>query len=201
MRGRQLLEIVVAVLLLVLVPLTGCYQPYQSTPSGGGKPIGGLTPSGFLGDYSGLAPDDELKGMIVYRKSPDVMTPYTKFIVDPFLTFFHSKADGKDSDPEELEGLTDYFRKTVIAELERDGGYEVVHEPGPGVARLRVAITDVSPGKGGASIEAEMLDSETSERLVAVVDSRKGRRSATKKQFDKWAQLLRERLDKLHEPG
>ena len=65
-------------------------------------------------------------------------------------------------------------------------------DPGPGVMRLRAAITDVQLtwptyhidprlqtlviGLGGASMEGEALDSQTGERVLAVVDSRRGGR-------------------------
>jgi len=103
--------------------------------------------------------------------------------------------------PDDLHELATALHDAVAAGLE-DGGYAVVDEPGPGVLRLRAAITDVDAGRpaanvgakvagaatmgsallvpaidiGGAAIEAEMIDSATGERVVAFADAKKGRR-------------------------
>ncbi|TFG66013.1 MAG: DUF3313 family protein, partial [Nitrospirales bacterium] len=116
------------------------------------------------------------------------------------------------------------------------GGYVIVKEPGPGVLRLRAALTDVmlehpklaSPGpllplandilimasekisgmnalEGEAAIEAELLDAESQERLVAYVEKRvsskvlltqdKDSLGPVLEIFDYWAKKLRQRLD------
>ncbi|UCE61917.1 MAG: DUF3313 domain-containing protein, partial [Phycisphaerales bacterium] len=70
--------------------------------------------------------------------------------------------------------------------------YSVVDAPGPGVLRIRAALTDIKKtkpamnihpatklsgiGLGGASMEAEGLDAQTGERVLAVVDTRAGNR-------------------------
>ncbi len=70
--------------------------------------------------------------------------------------------------------------------------YRVVSAPGKGVMRLRIAITDVEEsepllnihpamkltgaGLGGASMEAEGIDSLTGERIGAIVETRSGNR-------------------------
>jgi hypothetical protein len=101
-----------------------------------------------------------------------------------------------------LKELTDYYQNALFASVKE--GYEVVDQPGPGVLRVRVAITDVTPSKpvsntlstivpvgmvvsgatkavsgdnlgtGEASTEFELLDATTGERLAAAVDRRQG---------------------------
>jgi hypothetical protein len=39
--------------------------------------------SGFLGDYSGLAPDPKNGDLLLYEKDRDAMKKYNKFIFDP----------------------------------------------------------------------------------------------------------------------
>jgi len=188
--------------------------------------------SGFLGDYSELTPREGDGSMLVYRKAEGVLASYQSFIVDPVLIYFHPEARGKGVAPDDLKKLADGFRAEVVEEL-GDHGYSVVEEPGEGVLRIRSAITDVDPAGpaanvatkaggvalgipllpsidiGSASIEAEMTDSVSGERLVAVVDKKKGRRFLAFKRsvskwgdaeaaFRSWAKELRETLDRVH---
>lgn len=167
-------------------------------------------PSGFLGDYSELKPREGDGSMLVYRKAEGALAAYDAFIVDPVLVWFHPEAKGRGVDPDDLKALADTFRTEVVEELEGHG-YTVTSEPGPGVLRVRVAITDVDPAGpvanvaakaggvalgvpllpsldiGSAAIEAEMLDSTSGERLAAVMDAKRGRRFfAFKRSVERW---------------
>jgi hypothetical protein len=101
-----------------------------------------------------------------------------------------------------MKELTDYYQNALFTAVK--GGYEVVDQPGPGVLRVRVAITQLKPsnptantlstivpvgmvvsgatkavsgdnlGTGEASTEIEVLDSVSGERLAAAVDRRQG---------------------------
>ena len=70
-----------------------------------------------------------------------------------------------------------------------ESGNRVVYQPAPGVARIRVALTDIDRstaaslipqaklagvGIGGASMEGEILDSLTGEQIEAVIQGQKG---------------------------
>jgi hypothetical protein len=102
----------------------------------------------------------------------------------------------------------DYLDAAVRKQL--GDTYKFVDQPGPGVLRLRVAITDTQGSKraldiassvipigvavnalkrvvtgenasvGEAGIEGEILDSQTGERLAAAVDRRVGRKYTLK---------------------
>lgn len=200
--------------------------------------------SGFLGDYSDLSPlvAKKRSSVLLYVREAGVLGRYDAFLVEPPLIYFHADARGGGVDPQELAMLASALRDAVIEELRR-GGYRVVDEPGPGVLRLRGAITEVVPVNpvknvgataagvvagagaapgvgllvpridlGQASIEVEMLDGESGERMVAIVAERQARRFGGKLQgakrwgdvkaaFRWWAERLRERLDELHEQG
>lgn len=189
--------------------------------------------SGFLGDYSELEPHPDKKLMLVYRKRAGALAPYDGFLVDPVLVYFHPEAKGVGVDPNELAELAGFLRDEVIAALTEGDVYRVVEEPGPGVVRIRAALTDlvpVDPKKnigasaaglatgvglllprvdlGRTSIEAEFLDSQTGERLVAVVAEKKGKRFGgkvkgaktwgdVKAAFKKWSKDLRKQLDRV----
>ena len=146
--------------------------------------------SGFLGDYSKLKPDPEFDDALRWANpnvSPD---SYSSFIIDPVVVQFAPNDEGLALSPDQLKELTDHFRNEAIAALSEK--FKVVNDPGPGVLRIRVAITSVETtvpvlnihpamklsgiGLGGASMEAEAIDSVSGERIVAIVDSRKGNR-------------------------
>lgn len=105
------------------------------------------------------------------------------------MVYYSPEAKERHTRPDELKRLTDYFRNVVIEAVE--DAYPVVDAPGPGVLRIRTAITDVTPTNplvniatvaaillpldlGGAAIEAGFLDSISNERLAALVDRNKG---------------------------
>lgn len=144
--------------------------------------------SGFLRDYSKLERDPFLDNSLAYTSPTADLKQYTKFIIDPVVVHFAPDADGVAIDPADLKILADYWRDEAVKALSRR--YTVVTEPGPGVLRVRAAITGIKRNAplgsgqaitkgpeimlGGASMEAEGLDSRTGERVSAVVDSRSG---------------------------
>ena len=113
-------------------------------------PLGGYQPKGFLSDYSHLVPDETEKGAYFYRAHPDTPTPYSKLLIDRIKIFFKDDAEYKGIDPTELKALTDYFHDAIVKAV--SDAYPVVEEPGPDVARLRIAVTDVVPNKPEASV-------------------------------------------------
>lgn len=188
--------------------------------------------SGFLGDYVGFEPD--VRGMdLVWRKPGIDLSSYDKVVLDHVVVYMSRDADRGSIDPAELKQLADYFEAALVNALK--DAYPVVDGPGPGVLRVRTAITDLKPGKpvahavstvlpialaassvkaiatgthlgvGEVTIEAELLDSTTNERLIAVVDKKVGRKIQVAKgvtewghvraAFGYWAKRLRERLD------
>lgn len=191
--------------------------------------------SGFLGDYSELQPHPK-KGddLLVYRKAGGVLGEYRAFLVDRPLVYFVPDSKGIGVDPAELQMLAQHLHDAVVAQLEK-GGFQVAEEPGPGVLVLRTAITDVNPVNpaknisakvagaavgvgllvprtdlGGASIEVEMLDGESGERVAAVVASKRSRRFGglikgskrwgdVKAAFESWAKQFRKQLEETRE--
>lgn len=195
-----------------------------------------VSTSGFLGDDSQLQPHPDDENVLVYRNRVGVLGEYDEFLVEPVLVYLLPDSRGGSIDPAELQALATDLRDAVVEQLE-DGGYEVVEEPGPGVLRIRAALTDVVPVNaaanvgtkvagaavgvgfltprldlGQASIEAEMLDGETGQRVAAYVASSRGKRYSNpiqgakrwgdvKAAFRDWAELLRRRIDDAHGRG
>lgn len=184
------------------------------------------TPSGFLRDYALLKPVPGAPSTLYYEKPHVQWKSYPRLLIDPVAVYYAPDAKERQIQPDDLKKLTDYFRDAVI-EAVRDA-YPVVTLPGPGVMRIRAAVTDLIPASpllnvvavaavmipldmGGAAMEAEFLDSVTNERLAAIVDRKKAfplsptdmiRGFTTwghaRSAFDAWARELREALDEAH---
>ena len=156
--------------------------------------------SGFLDDYSGLTPDPERKGLLIYT-SPDFHARnYSRFIFPPIEIWIDPDSEYKGVQPDQLKKITDGLRE-VLTDALKDG-YPIVDKPGPGVAIVRIALTNVylkkkkvkwynytpvgavskgvqmAAGKNialtTAHLEVEMLDSQSGERLKAGVDLQVG---------------------------
>jgi hypothetical protein len=172
-----------------------------------------VTKSGFLGDYSQLKEGTGEQAQLIYIDSNADFKAYTKILMDPIKVYTSDqKSNLKELSKEELQTLVNYLDATLRANLKKD--YSFVDAPGPGVMRLRVAITDAEDsnvtldtissilpigmalnmiqvgitGKssfvGEAGVEAEMQDSQSGKRLMAAVDRRVG--SKYTGQFDKF---------------
>lgn len=158
--------------------------------------------TGFLSDYSQLQPGGDDRSALVYMKPGMDLKPYNKLMFERFVVLLSDSAQYREIDPAMLKELTDYYQNAVFNAVK--DGYEVVDQPGPGVLRVRVAITELTPsnptantlstivpvgivaagatkavsgdnlGTGEAGTEFELLDAVTGERLAAAVDKRQG---------------------------
>ena len=109
-----------------------------------------MTRSGFLGNpsvYDGLMKVEG--GGYRWLKPGTDFTKYNKFMLDSVVFFLADKADYKGIDPEEMKELADEFNKTMVAGFK--GKYPIVADPGPDVARIRFAITNIQPSRPGVS--------------------------------------------------
>ncbi len=162
--------------------------------------------TGFLGDYSMLKPGGEDRAALLYIKSGVDFKPYDKIMFERVRVVLSPEADSREIDPAVLKELTDHYQQALLDAVK--DGYRVVDQPGPGVLRVRVAVTDVKPSKpvantmstilpigwvvagatkvasdenvgtGEAATEMEVLDAMTGERLAAAVDRRQGGKMA-----------------------
>jgi hypothetical protein len=109
-----------------------------------------FTRSGFLGNptvYDLLKPG-ESRGYRWLKPGVD-LKKYNKFMVDSVIFFLADKADYKGIDPQEMKELCDDFNKVLVAAFKDK--LPIVAEPGPNVARVRFAITNVQPSRPGVS--------------------------------------------------
>jgi hypothetical protein len=109
-----------------------------------------FTRSGFLGNptvYDLLKPGES--GGYRWLKPGVDLKKYNKFMVDSVIFFLADKADYKGIDPQEMKELCDDFNKVLVAAFKDK--LPIVAEPGPNVARVRFAITNVQPSRPGVS--------------------------------------------------
>jgi hypothetical protein len=179
-----------------------------------------LTTTGFLSDYSRL--QSESNPTLWYVKE-GALDGYSNFIVDPVKVRFHKEAKAIEEQTKgkltqlEINQLANYMH-TKIVEAIQNSGNNVVHQPGTGVARIRVAITDIEKstiaslfpqarlagiGLGGASMEAEIIDSITGRQIAVIIKAKKGSRipfinlrqwDAAKQVIDDWAKRFQKNL-------
>jgi hypothetical protein len=171
---------------------------------------------GFLSDYSHLERIDDNALRFVAETAGD----YSSFIVDPVVIAFRQLPDEQVFTDEELSELAAFYDEAVAEALGGDDGYPIVEQAGPGVARIRIGITDVEEtigilnvsiytkitglGLGGASFEGEIVDSVTGNQLAAAVRWGTGSRilkagitrmGDAKIAINRWAKDLRKQVD------
>jgi hypothetical protein len=169
--------------------------------------------SGFLGHYTGFRPSPDESGSWGYEKPGLNLKPYKTVMVD--LLVIWNNPDPKKGGINDVDAwkLRLTFRDRIIKALGED--YPVVDHPGPHVLRVRAALTDrrstetlfsTNILEGKASLEAELLDSQTGERLVGYIEKRESSKNYISDDrhnlgpiveiFDYWARKLRQRLDR-----
>lgn len=182
--------------------------------------------SGFLEDYSGLTPDADRPGALIYRKPGVDLGKYGKIALTPVEIWYSPESEYRGISPDNLKLISDSFRALLVRHLEPD--YPVVDSGGPDVLGVRIAVADVKTRKKGrtilnftpagfalytlkdiaganvilddATVEVELIDSVSGERLGALVDQQKA--TAGKASWDNleaaltfYAQRFRTRLD------
>lgn len=174
-----------------------------------------LTQTGFISDYSQMETIDE--GAMRYI-SPR-LREYGSYIVDPV----QMRTDYGVLDDDQRAEVANYLRSSFQKVLS-ETGYRVTAEPGPGTARIRMAITNVQKstwwlnlhpgtkltgaGAGGASMEGEIIDSVTGEQLAAWARAGTGNQfeldtfselDDVKDAIDTWAEHAETRLRELQQ--
>ncbi len=170
--------------------------------------------SGFLGNptaYDLLQPGPEGGIKLRWMKPGVDFKKYKRFMVDSVVFFLADKAEYKGIDPQEMKELADEFNKQIAAAMKDK--WPIVAEPGPDVARIRIAITNIQPSRPGVSavtsvipvglgvslvkkgttggwagsgetgMEGMLLDSMTGEIIAMGVDQRK---AEFEQRFSKW---------------
>lgn len=191
---------------------------------------------GFLENYSQLQKGEGDDAQLIYINPESDFSKYTKVKIDSVTLWASEELNLKKLSEKEQQALTDGFYHALHSELGKD--YQIVETAGPDTMELRAAITeaddanvtlnvitttvpqlkilsslgglatDMAPIVGHAGFEAELIDSESRERLGAAVDKRVGTKtfkgmfsdwSDVDEAFKAWASNLRKRLEKLRD--
>ncbi len=225
MKTIKIGEIIFGVMMCLMV-VTGCATTQDK-----------MTHVGFLSDYSGFERGPAGGANWRYINKNVDFKKYNKILMEHVAFYFADQSKYKGIHPDELNKLADEFHKYMVEAV--GDAYPFVDEPGPDVIRIRVAITDLVANKpvmgsvtaitpmgavmgavkegvtgvntfvGQAAIEAELLDSQTNERLAAVIDRRVGKKyeqyfegmqkwGHVEEAFKWWARRLRDWLDEAH---
>jgi hypothetical protein len=176
-----------------------------------------LKPSGFIGDYSRLERVDDHTMRYVSAR----VREYSGVIIEPVEARFPAKVLKEEERAEALRYAHAVCERGFVG-----AGFAVVSEPGPGVARVRMALTDVAAstwwqkvhpgmrasgaGTGGAAMESEVVDSVSGEQIAAVIQSASGNQfdltafstlADVKSAIDKWGEGTSRRLREVREGG
>lgn len=170
--------------------------------------------SGFLRDYSQLAPREGFQAQEVYVDEKAAWNSYNAVYIESVSMWISDEA--KKPSAEEQKMLTDLLYKGLHDKIAEK--FKIADKPGPGVLKLRAALTQAKGARvllntvttvvpqartagmvlgmgtdtaalvGTASMEGELTDAMTNERLAAVVDSRAGTKGVTRMLF-KWSDV------------
>jgi hypothetical protein len=211
--------------LLLGLAIAGCAASRQ--------PRGEVEPSGFLRNYSQLEPGKDGQAKLVYINPVVDWAGYTAMQFESVTLWPGKEGHLASLSPEDQQMLADRLYQAVHDAVSKE--IKMVSAPGPGVMRVRVALTEAdstnvvlnavatvvpqirtvstlvglaantSMTVGSASVEGEVLDSLTNQRLAAFVDERVGQRSLrglgtwsqVQAAFDHWGEQFAERLAQL----
>ncbi|MBN8548369.1 MAG: DUF3313 domain-containing protein [Deltaproteobacteria bacterium] len=162
-------------------------------------------PSGFLGGpqlYSAMSRDRYIQGGLVYRATPRPAPMFDSYIVPPVSIHLNAEGQARDISKDDLNELAEQFRSEVIVAL--GSRYQVIDVPASGVGILRMAITDAYPNTvlmnlpvialltggayGGASLEAELVDSVSGSTVAALMVSDSGQNHSFTSSMTKWGE-------------
>lgn len=164
-------EFVCLIGVLTIALASGCSAPAPRT--------------GYLSNYDNL---ERIDKDIARYVSPE-LGEYSTFLVDPIEVRVQKEPPVLDD--EQREDVIAFFRENLILAFE-ERGLTVTDAPEEGVARIRLAITDIRKGTwwlnvhpisklsgagiGGAAMEAEIVDSDSGIQLAAMVQRGWGNR-------------------------
>jgi cytochrome c553 len=186
-----------AILMSVAFNIAGCGSPHNGTTTG------------FLSDYSRLTKWSE---STIRYLDKNALADYRAFVVDPVQVRLRSDSESNLTD-QQIADLAAYMHDAIVESV-KTADKEIASLPGEHVARIRTALTDLRQseivslvpqasllgvGIGGASMEAEIVDSVSGRQIGAIVESAKGSRipfanmgnwDAAKGAMDMWAKRL-----------
>jgi hypothetical protein len=105
---------------------------------------------GILTDYSRLAAMPGGGGILCWRATGVDWKSYNKIMLERIHVTLDPASDVRPIDPTDLKMLIDYFHDAVVRDL--SGELQSVRQTGPGVLRVRFALTSLVPTNTVASL-------------------------------------------------
>lgn len=182
-----------------------------------------VAPSGFLTDYQRLKAEPNEEGIFWWEVPGISWKRYKAFQIDPVEVRIDTAKAEREMKPEEMEKLAGTLRRSVIDALK--DRYAIVNQAGPGVLRIRAALTHLKPVSlaanlvaavvlmmpvdvGEAAVEVQFIDSQSGKIVAELVASKRGslldltevwsRWTQVEEGFKEWAKKLRAAIDEGH---
>lgn len=160
LRRRNLAIALASAGLIAILVLSGCAtSPGSSGIAAGSGASGGVVASettaanvrrvGFLTAYSRLQPMPGGGGMLCWREAGTNWKQYDKVLFERIQVYLKPGAL-QPVDPTDLKMLIDYFHSDLVRAIQPEA--QVVNAAGPGVLRVRIALTDLVPTNQLASV-------------------------------------------------
>jgi hypothetical protein len=136
--------------------LVGFIASCASTGSKEPMPAAPAQQKGFLdGFYQNLEPGPEGGAKMRWLKPGVDFSSYDKIMLESVIFYFAEDSESKRIDALELKDLADACNLALVNTLK--DSYPIVGQPGPGVLRVRFAITDLKASKPGLSAVSSVL--------------------------------------------
>jgi hypothetical protein len=155
--GRKVMRVVGAGVLSAAM-LMGCATPRPAATASNAGTAGTVASEatvanvrrvGFLADYSRLQPMPGGGGMLCWRNAGTNWKQYDKVMFERIQVFL-KPGSMQPVDPTDLKMLIDYFHSDLVKALQPEA--QIVNAAGPGVLRVRFALTDLVPTNAVLSI-------------------------------------------------
>ena len=104
---------------------------------------------GFLTDYARLRPMPDGSGVLCWRNTDVNWKRYNKVLFERIQVYL-KPGSSQPVDPTDLKMLIDYFHSDLVKAFKREA--TIVDKSGPGVLRVRIALTELVPTNTGASL-------------------------------------------------
>jgi Protein of unknown function (DUF3313) len=105
---------------------------------------------GFLSEPARLRPTPGGEGFLCWRQGDVNWKGYDKLMIERIKVYIAPSSSQNPIDPSDLKTLVDYFHGALVQNLKSQA--QIVEAPGPGVLRIRLALTSLVPTDAAKSL-------------------------------------------------
>jgi hypothetical protein len=151
MTSRSVLLVPPRGIAIALALLSGC-----AAPGGGADVIASenskdkVANVGFLSDPAKLKSVSANSGLLCWRQVGVDWKRYDKVMIERIQVYIRPTAEQRPVDPSDLKTLLDYFHSALVRDLTPE--VKIVNAAGPGVLRVRLALTALIPTNTAKSL-------------------------------------------------